>query len=424
MANFASNRIEQYFMKKSLAILFRETAQHILPQVIQWRRHLHANPELSFKEFNTQNYVSGVLTQLGIEHTQGAAGTGIVAIIHGNEPQSAVVALRADMDALPIQEQNNVPYKSTIPGVMHACGHDVHTASLLGAASILQQTKTAWSGSVKLLFQPGEELLPGGASLMIRDGVLENPSPSSIFGQHVHPPLEAGKIGLRPGRYMASCDEIYMTVRGKGGHGALPQDVVDPILITSHIIVALQQIISRNTDPTIPAVLSFGKITSNGGATNVIPDEVKVLGTFRTMDEPWRMEAHRRMIKMAESIAEGMGGSCEFIIEVGYPTLFNDEVLTVQAKADAEDYLGAENVVELPIRLTAEDFSYYSQKMPACFYRLGTGNKEKGIVSPIHTSTFDIDESALEVGAGLMAWMAVCDLNRKIQHEEHSETEK
>ena len=402
----------------------KQIAKDIAEDIISVRHHLHSHPELSFQEFETAKYISSELKKIGLNPIEGIAETGISVLIEGKNPQKKVIALRADMDALPITEANQIPYKSKNIGVMHACGHDVHSSSLLGTATILHQLRNEFEGSVKLIFQPGEEKAPGGASLMIRDGVFENPSPSSIFGQHVHPPLEAGKIRLRPGRYMASCDEIYMTVRGKGGHGALPQDVVDPILITTHIIVALQQIMSRNTDPTIPAVLSFGKITSNGGATNVIPDEVKVLGTFRTMDEPWRMEAHRRMIKMAESIAEGMGGSCEFIIEVGYPTLFNDEVLTVQAKADAEDYLGAENVVELPIRLTAEDFSYYSQKMPACFYRLGTGNKEKGIVSPIHTSTFDIDESALEVGAGLMAWMAICDLNRKIQHEEHSETEK
>ncbi|MCB0580531.1 MAG: amidohydrolase, partial [Phaeodactylibacter sp.] len=317
---------------------------------------------------------------------------------------------RADMDALPIEEANEVPYKSRKPGIMHACGHDVHTSSLLGAARILNDLKQDFEGTVKLIFQPAEERLPGGASLMIKEGVLENPRPATILGQHVHPPLEVGKVGMRAGNYMASADELYMTVKGKGGHGALPQDCIDPILIAAHILTALQQVISRNADPALPSVLTFGFIASAGGATNIIPNEVKLKGTFRTMDERWRFEAHQRMKRMAEGMAESMGGACELDIVVGYPVLFNNEALTQKAFRYAEEYLGKENVVELPIRMTAEDFAYYSQEMPACFYRLGTGNPARGITSPIHTNTFDVDEDCLALSTGLMAWMAVKEL--------------
>jgi len=281
---------------------------------------------------------------------------------------------------------------------------------LLGVAKILNELKDEFEGTIKLIFQPAEEKMPGGASIMIKEGVLENPAPTAIFGQHVHPPLEAGKIGIREGIYMASADELYFTVTGKGGHGALPQNCIDPIVITSHIITALQQIVSRNANPTTPTVLTFGQINSTGGATNIIPNEVKVKGTFRTFNEVWRKEAHVKMKKMAEAIAEGMGGHCEFDIIFGYPFLVNEESLTARARGFAEEFLGKENVVTLPIRMTAEDFSYFSQKMPACFYRLGTGNKAKGITSPVHTTTFDVDESALELSIGLMSWLAIKEL--------------
>ncbi|WP_373548146.1 M20 family metallopeptidase [Haliscomenobacter sp.] len=388
----------------------QKLAQAYHPEIVALRRHIHQNPELSFEEHETGKYVAAQLQEWGIAHQTGVAGTGVVALIEGKNPGKNTVALRADMDALPIIEANEVPYKSQNPGVMHACGHDVHTASLLGAAKILQETRQDWEGSVKLIFQPAEERLPGGASLMIKEGVLQNPSPTAIAGQHVHPPLAAGKVGFRPGRYMGSCDELYITITGKGGHGAMPQDCVDPILLAAHMITALQQIVSRNNDPTIPTVLTFGKINSTGGATNIIPKEVKIEGTFRTMDETWRKEAHRRMKYMAEHLIEGMGGKIDFFIDVGYPCLLNDEALTLRMRESAEDYLGVENVVDLPVRLTAEDFSYYSQEMPACFYRLGTGNVERGITSPVHSDTFDIDEEALKVGAGLMAWLAVREL--------------
>ncbi len=376
-------------------------------EVVAIRRHLHQHPELSFQEVETGRFIAQKLAAYGIPYEHGMAGNGVVALIKGQNPDRSVVALRADIDALPIEEANDVPYKSQNPGVMHACGHDVHTASLLGAARILHTLKDQISGTLKLIFQPAEELYPGGASIMIEEGVLENPKPVSIFGQHVHPPLEVGKIGLRPGIYMASADEIYMTVRGRGGHGALPHNCIDPVVITAQIITALQQIVSRYSDPTVPSVLTFGKINSNGGATNIIPNEVKLEGTFRTMDEHWRFEAHHKMQAIAQSIASSMGGRCELDIKVAYPTLYNDPALTARARSWAEAYLGTENVVELPIRMTAEDFAYYSQRMPACFYRLGTGNIAKGITSPIHTNTFDIDEAALKLGMGLMAWLGV-----------------
>ncbi len=385
-----------------------QLAQQIHSNVVENRRHLHANPELSFHEYQTSAFVAQKLDELGIEYRK-MANTGLVALIKGAKPSVSVVALRADMDALPIVEANDVVYKSKNPGVMHACGHDVHTSSLLGTAKILTDLKEEFGGTVKLIFQPAEEKLPGGASMMIREGVLENPKPDAVIGQHVMPMIEAGKVGFRSGKYMASTDEIYVTVHGKGGHGAQPQQNIDPVLITSHIIVALQQIVSRVADPKIPSVLSFGKVIANG-ATNVIPNEVYLEGTFRTMDEDWRGIAHQKMKKMAEGIAEAMGGSCDFNIVRGYPFLINEEKLTAELRAYAEEYLGKENVLDLDIWMAAEDFAYYSQVSDACFYRLGTGNQERGITSSVHTPTFDVDESSLGLSTGLMTYIALKQL--------------
>lgn len=390
---------------KELAVVHQKEA-------ILTRRHLHSHPELSFNEFNTHAYVAGKLSEAGISFREKVANTGLIAIIEGRNPGKRTVALRADMDALPITEANEVPYKSQNPGVMHACGHDVHTASLLGTAGILQALKDEFEGTIKLIFQPGEEKLPGGASLMIKEGALENPAPSAMFGQHVMPLIDAGKVGFRSGVYMASTDEIYVTVKGKGGHGAMPHLNIDPVLISAHLIVALQQIVSRNASPIMPSVLSFGKVIANG-ATNVIPNEVTLEGTFRTLDEKWRTDAHQKMKFMAETLAKSMGGSCEFNIERGYPVLYNEEKLTASARLHAIDYLGQENVQDLDIWMAAEDFAFYSQQVDACFYRLGVRNEAKGITSSVHTPTFDIDEEALLTGMGLMAYLAVKALETK-----------
>jgi amidohydrolase len=385
-----------------------QLANQIHADAIANRRHLHAHPELSFHEYETSAFVAKKLDELGIEYNK-MANTGLVALIKGSKPSDAVVALRADMDALPIVEANDVEYKSQNPGVMHACGHDVHTSSLLGTAKILSELKDEFGGTVKLIFQPAEEKLPGGANLMIQEGVLENPKPDAVLGQHVMPLIETGKVGFRAGKYMASTDEIYVIVHGKGGHGAQPQQNIDPVVITSHIIIALQQIISRVADPKTPSVLSFGKVIANG-ATNVIPNEVYLEGTFRTMDEEWRAKAHEKMKKMAEGIAEAMGGSCDFNIINGYPFLVNEEVLTANARASAEEYLGKENVIDLDLWMAAEDFAYFSQATDACFYRLGTGNISRGITSSVHTPTFDVDEDSLKISTGLMTYIALKQL--------------
>ena len=306
--------------------LIKEKAAAYKKEVVAIRRYLHQHPELSFKEYKTADFVENKLKEYGISNQKRIVETGIIAIIEGVNPSKKTIALRADLDALPIQEDNEVDYKSVNDGIMHACGHDVHTSSLLGVAKMLNELKSEFEGTVKLIFQPGEEIIPGGASLVIKEGGLQNPEPTAIIGQHVYPQLEAGKVGFRSGMYMASADELYVTVKGKGGHGALPQLNIDPVLIASHIIVSLQQIVSRGAHPTVPTVLSFGKVVANG-ATNIIPDEVKLEGTFRTMNEEWRANAHVKMKKMAESIAEGMGGSCDFEVRKGYPFLVNDDAL-------------------------------------------------------------------------------------------------
>ncbi|TVP47512.1 MAG: amidohydrolase [Mongoliibacter sp.] len=379
-------------------------------EFIALRRHLHSNPELSFQEYKTAEFVEEKLKSFGILKLERKANTGIVALIEGKNPEKKTIALRGDMDALPIIEQNEVSYKSKNLGIMHACGHDVHTASLLGAAKILSEIKDKLEGTVKLIFQPGEELIPGGASLLIKENVLENPRPSGIIGQHVMPLIPVGKVGFRSGMYMASADELYITITGKGGHGAMPETLADPVLMASHMIVALQQVVSRNASPKIPSVLSFGRVEALG-ATNIIPNEVKIQGTFRTLNEEWRAKAHIQMVKIATGIVEGMGGEIDFEVRRGYPFLKNAEVLTEKAKNAAKDYLGEENVEDLDIWMAAEDFSYYTQEIDGCFYRLGTRNESKGITSGVHTPTFDIDEDAMEIGAGLMAYLAVNELN-------------
>lgn len=379
-------------------------------QVIATRRHIHAHPELSYEEEETAALVAKKLESFGMEVTPNFAGHGVVGILTGEiaGADAPTIALRADMDALPILEANEVPYKSTNPGVMHACGHDVHTSSLLGTASILSKLKSEIPGSIKFIFQPAEEKFPGGASLMIKDGVLKNPAVDSIIGQHVQPYLDKGKIGIRPGMYMASADEIYITVKGKGGHAAHPATFIDPVTATAQILVALQQVVSRS-DPRIPSVLSFGKIIAEG-ATNIIPNEVYVEGTFRTMDEPWRAEAHKKISRIIHQTAEAFGCTVDLDLRKGYPVLFNDEKVTARTRQVISDYVGEENVVELDLWMAAEDFAYYTHEAPGCFYRLGTRNEEKGIVHGLHTPLFDIDETAMEISTGLMAWIAIQEL--------------
>jgi amidohydrolase len=375
-------------------------------EVVNIRRHLHAHPELSMQEHKTAEYIATQLQFMGIPFKQGVARTGLVALIEGRNPEERLLALRADMDALPIFEENQADYKSKSPGIMHACGHDVHMASLLGAAKILHSLRDHFEGTIRLIFQPSEENYPGGASMMIKEGVLENPRPAAIFGQHVFPGLPAGKVGIRSGKYMASTDEIYLTVKGKGGHAATPHMVIDPVLMASHIVVALQQVVSRRAKPSMPTVLSFGRIIGEG-RTNIIPAEVKLEGTIRTFDEAWRAQAHELIREIATSVARSMGGECHVFIDHGYPFLVNDTKLADNFRNWAGEYLGQENVEELELAMTAEDFAFYSQIVPACFYRLGIRNEEKGIVSNLHTSTFNIDEEALKTGMGLMAFLAI-----------------
>jgi amidohydrolase len=373
------------------------------------RNHLHQYPELSFEEHNTATFIEKQLKEWGIESIR-MGKTGVIALLEGKGIGEEVIALRADIDALPIQEENKVPYCSSNPGVMHACGHDVHTTCLLGAAFVLKQLEKDWGGTIKLIFQPGEEMLPGGASVLIKEGVLENPKPTRIIGQHVEPLMPAGQIGIKPGIFMASADELHITVKGKGGHGARPHQCVDTILMAAQLVVQLQQIVSRNTDPLIPSVLTLGKIYSEGGATNIIPSEVKILGTFRTFDEAWRKIAHQKMKKMAELLCESMGGECDFNVVKGYPFVENNIPFTEQVRAHAENYLGKEKVVELPARMGGEDFGFYAQEMPACFYRLGVGNPNK---TGLHTPTFDINPTSLKTGIGLMTWVAIKSLEEE-----------
>ena len=369
----------------------------ILNEIIAIRRHLHQYPELSFQEFETSAYIQQQLTNFGIEYQSGIVNTGIVALISPDRPVDKWIGLRADMDALPMKEMNDISYKSVHSGIMHACGHDVHTAMLLGAAKVIASFKNELNVGVKCIFQPGEEKLPGGAKLMIEAGVLNDPPIEEIYALHVFHELEVGKIGFRPGMYMASCDEIRMTVKGKGGHGAMPHQNIDPILIASHLIVTLQQIVSRHCPPEIPSVLSFGRIEGLG-ATNVIPDEVKIEGTFRTMNEHWRALAHEKIKALSEDLVKSMGGTIDVKIDVGYPYLENDPHLTVQAREKATQLLGEENCVDLPLRMTGEDFAYFSQKIPATFIRIGVRNEKKGIVHAVHNTRFNIDEAAIEVG--------------------------
>jgi amidohydrolase len=385
-----------------------QQSEELFEKVVGYRQHLHKNPELSYQEFETMKYISEQLTKIGVPHETGVAETGIVGIIRGDHhsKDQACIGLRADIDALPITEQNNVPYISQNPGVMHACGHDVHSSVLLGAAEILFNMRNELKDPVKLIFQPGEEKNPGGASLMIKAGCLKNPEVKEMYALHVFPDFAVGQVGTKEGLYMASCDEVYIDIIGKSGHGATPHETIDSILVGAEIVLSLQQIVSRKCDPKIPCVLNFGHFEGLG-TTNVVPEKVHIKGTFRTMNEEWRAKALKQIVKQAELIAEAHGAKAIVEISKGYPFLENDVELTRKFVSKANKWLGEENVHDLPIRLTAEDFSFYAQEIPTCFFRIGVRNEEKGIVHGVHNSKFDIDHEALKTGMQMMVMACI-----------------
>jgi amidohydrolase len=387
----------------------KELAARHYNETVENRRHLHRHPELSFHERETAAFISRKLDEYGIQHQGNVGGHGIVAIIRGRNAEGACMALRADMDALPIKEAATHAYSSLNHGVMHACGHDAHSAMLLTAGRILTQMNQHYNGEIKLIFQPAEEILPGGAKGMIDAGVLKNPEVQAITAQHVLPSLECGKIGIRPGQCMASGDEIDIRVTGTGGHAALPNSINDTVLIASQIVVSLQQVVSRFAPPMVPTVLSFGRFIADG-FHNVIPAEVIIQGTLRTFDEIWREQAKEHIKRIACKIAEAHGAQAEVMINNGYPVLMNNQLLCGLAMDAAIEYVGRDNVVEMEQRMTTEDFAHYSQHIPACFYRLGTGSIKKGISAGLHSPHFDIDEGCLETGSGLMAWIALNQL--------------
>jgi len=376
-----------------------------LQEIIAIRRHIHANPELSFQENETSALVASKLKEYGIEYKSGYGGYGILGIIHGKE-KGKTIALRADMDALPITEENNLPYKSINTGVMHACGHDIHTSCLLGAAKIINELRHQWSGTVLLIFQPGEEKIPGGAKLMMEQGLFDEYTPDAIIGQHVYPELPAGHVGFKQGQYMASADEIYITLKGKGGHAALPHKTIDTVLMTAQTVVTLQQVVSRIIPTQVPAVLSFGNIVCNS-AMNIIPETIRLEGTFRTMDEEWRYIAHDKIRKLTQSVVDGMGGSADIDIQIGFPSVYNNPEVTQKAQEAAISLLGSTQVHNLDIRMTAEDFGWFAQKYPACFYRLGVAFGDAFDAAGLHSPKFIANEAAIETGIQVMAYLAV-----------------
>ena len=379
-----------------------ELSDLFFDEIVSIRRYMHMHPELSFQEFETSNYIKSILKSWDINFLDGYANTGILVNLEGKEPSSRVIALRADFDALPILEENDVEYKSKNEGIMHACGHDAHTASMLGALKILHTTKDHWRGTIKFIFQPAEERLPGGAKQMIEEGVLENPNVQHVIAQHVLPELEVGKVGFRCGTYMASTDELYVTISGKGGHAAIPSSYNNPIIASSELVLDLNQFFNDKAD----AIFAIGYIDGKG-STNIIPKEVNLMGTFRALDESFRLESHNHMNMIVDQVAKKYNIKIDLNIKKGYPALNNDIQLTLNQINKAKEFLGEKNVIDLPIRMTAEDFSYFANAVPSCFYRLGTGNKDKGLIHGLHTSKFNIDEDSLKIGMGLMAFLAI-----------------
>ena len=379
-----------------------ELSDLFFDEIVSIRRYMHMHPELSFQEFETSNYIKSILKSWDINFLDGYANTGILVNLEGKEPSSRVIALRADFDALPILEENDVEYKSKNEGIMHACGHDAHTASMLGALKILHTTKDHWRGTIKFIFQPAEERLPGGAKQMIEEGVLENPNVQHVIAQHVLPELEVGKVGFRCGTYMASTDELYITISGKGGHAAIPSSYNNPIIASSELVLNLNQFFNDKAD----AIFAIGYIDGKG-STNIIPKEVNLMGTFRALDESFRLESHNHMNRIINQVAKKYNIKIDLNIKKGYPALNNDIQFTLNQINKAKEFLGEKNVIDLPIRMTAEDFSYFANAVPSCFYRLGTGNKDKGLIHGLHTSKFNIDEDSLKIGMGLMAFLAI-----------------
>jgi len=379
-----------------------ELSDLFFDEIVSIRRYMHMHPELSFQEFETSNYIKSILKSWDINFLDGYANTGILVNLEGKEPSSRVIALRADFDALPILEENDVEYKSKNEGIMHACGHDAHTASMLGALKILHTTKDHWRGTIKFIFQPAEERLPGGAKQMIEEGVLENPNVQHVIAQHVLPELEVGKVGFRCGTYMASTDELYITISGKGGHAAIPSSYNNPIIASSELVLDLNQFFNDKVD----AIFAIGYIDGTG-STNIIPNEVNLMGTFRALDESFRLESHNHMNRIVDQVAKKYNIKIDLNIKKGYPALNNDIQFTLNQLNKAKEFLGEKNVIDLPIRMTAEDFSYFANAVPSCFYRLGTGNKDKGLIHGLHTSKFNIDEDSLKIGMGLMAFLAI-----------------
>ena len=379
-----------------------ELSDLFFDEIVSIRRYMHMHPELSFQEFETSNYIKSILKSWDINFLDGYANTGILVNLEGKEPSSRVIALRADFDALPILEENDVEYKSKNEGIMHACGHDAHTASMLGALKILHKTKDHWRGTIKFIFQPAEERLPGGAKQMIEEGVLENPNVQHVIAQHVLPELEVGKVGFRCGTYMASTDELYVSISGKGGHAAIPSSYNNPIIASSELVLNLNQFFNDKAD----AIFAIGYIDGKG-STNIIPKEVNLMGTFRALDESFRLESHNHMNRIVDQVAKKYNIKIDLNIKKGYPALNNDIQFTLNQINKAKEFLGEKNVIDLPIRMTAEDFSYFANAVPSCFYRLGTGNKDKGLIHGLHTSKFNIDEDSLKIGMGLMAFLAI-----------------
>ncbi len=392
----------------------KQLAHEQREQVIEWRRWMHRHPELSQEEYGTMAFVAERLTEMGLEPRTGIGKTGVMAMLRGaHEPDSYCVALRADYDALPIVEATGLDFASENPGVMHACGHDMHTCSLLGAVKILVQLRQQMHGSLMFIFEPSEEKYPGGARMMMEDGLFDEVLPNEIYSFHCLPEMDCGRVGMKKGRYMASTDELYWTIQGRGGHGATPHLSVDPIVVASHIVVALQQIVSRNAAPMMPTVLTIGKIEDVGGRTNIIPEVVKMQGIIRTFDPQWRLDAHERIRKISCGVAEAMGADCDLFIDYGYPPVINDDACTQQVHDNACAFLGKENVEWLDLRMTAEDFAFFQQKIPSCYFRIGI--HEPGTpFSNLHRPNLIVDERSLELANGLVAYNALMALQNQL----------